>query len=1109
MNKKLFALLVGINDYPQISPLKGCIKDVESVETLLQKRYAHLQPSIHTLKNDEATRTQFIQSFRTHLGQAKDGDTVFFHFSGHGSREISPTELWSINPDKKNETLVLYDSREPEGADLADVELAVLLWEISQNKPKLDIVVSLDCCHSGSGTRKTDDFRFVRARQAEKEGNRRSIQDYLNLPGETVNYFVKNYQENQGKIKIPATRHILLAACDKHQRAWEGLDNQGLYTGALMQVLASTAGKISYAKLFQEIRIHVHRTADYQDPQLENHAGFDAFTTFLEGEASTNTPTQSIYFQDNQWQMDLGAVHGLNPLVQPEEELSLRVFPAQADITDSSQSLGTGHVTEIKPQKSYLDLIMVAPDPTQIYQGVFLSLPIQTFPVFLSGEETGKSALEQLFRRPEFMFVATVPTLQDAAYEIEAKEGIYYIYQKESKQLIQGIQNRELGVEMYAQSMNLALGEVIEHLSRWHNFNRLHNPKPQLNPADIDFHFYEIDNQGQEYLHAQEEILLDSFFENAAWQPTTYRIEVANHSAQSLFFQMFFLTGRYGVHWANTKEIAAGRSFPLMLNDAPKDIIGFHPEEDKGLEVDLKIKLIVSTEPLDTHLFELKSLQIGKLLQDKFLSAEGVTKEAFVKVREDWFTLEKRIKVTKRVAQISESDTSLAEGKLKILGHDNLRAQIAIQSIHSNSREVGGIPLLEQIQGEAMTCVNFAPQARSTSQESILTLTDIKGAPSSENPLKIHVDIPLQEDETLLTLTFDGDLIVPVGWTDKDAKGKTQIHIEQLPVQTDERSRSIGKSLKLLFYKVVVGKQGKENARLSEVFLNDQGKVIQQDKKLKEKIQTLREEKPKVRILVLIHGIIGNNKNNFKAFSQIVPELDYDMILAFDYENLNTPLENTAKSLKTHLRELDLDQHLDKSKVEVNILAHSMGGLIARRFIEKELGNQIITKLIMMGTPNGGSIFGELPGYIEFASNALILSLNYLNPYIGSAVGLLWLLNKNKDLGITDTLFKTLSQMEDRSEFMESLNNFNDPQIPYYVLAGDANLGDPKGVLLKIQKKLRNLILKKPHDAVVGHKSITAVGSKSDTKIIVVDCHHMNYFGASDSLEKLKQILSG
>ncbi|MDX2304684.1 MAG: caspase family protein [Microscillaceae bacterium] len=1107
MPKKLYALLVGINEYPQLSPLKGCVRDIEELEAMLLQKYAHLKPAIKCLKNAEATRDQVIQNFREHLGKAQNGDTVFFHFSGHGSRENSPPEFWAIHPDKKNETLVCYDSRYPERLDLADFELAVLLWEISQNKPNVDIVISLDCCHSGSGTRDTDDFRFARTRQAEREGNSRSLQDCIKIPGTTESYYEKNYRENQGKIQIPITKHILLAACDKTQKAWETLHNQGIYTAALLEVLRKSTAELSYTSLFREIRILVHRLADFQDPQLENYAGFDAFGSFLEGKTLDNSPIQHIYFKEGNWQIDLGAIHGLNPLIRPEETVQLKVFPSQADITDSEQCLGLAKVLAVKPQKSLLELEMNAPNPAEIYQGVFTYLPMNPIRVYLTGEEIGKTALQDLIQNADFYFVEQVNEIQDADFEIKAQEDVYYITQRPSGKLIQGIQNRSLIGQKYPLDMGLELIRLLEHLAQWQNFSKLHNPRPKLNPQDIAFDFYEIDKNDIEYLHSQEDVHLVSYLENEKWQPIDYRVEVRNNTHQSLYFQMFFINNRYGIYWANTKQIASGQRFPLMYHDKAKDIIGFHPTLDRETEIDLKIKLIVSTEAIDAHLFELKSLEIGKILNDKFLEAEGITKEAFVSVQEDWFTKEVRIKVVKNLAQISDRFSSLAEGKISIAGHNSLKAQLSLKSFQPQTRNAGEMSILSEIPGEEITCLNFAPQSRSANSESILELSEIEGDISPDNPLYIHLNTQITEDEQVIPLALEDGLITPVGWAEQIEPGKVQVILEHLPSVPDDRRRSIRRSLQLLFFKIALGKQGKENARLSHLYLNDQGKVVQDDKNLKEKIQKLLAEKEHIRILLMIHGIIGSNPNNFLKLGSIQKSLNYDLILGFDYENLNTPLEDTAKNLKTLLREAGLDQSTNKSQVEIDLLVHSMGGLVARKYIEEGSGDQLISRLIMMGTPNGGSVFGGIPAYIEFATKALILALNYLNPYIGSTVGLLWLLQKNKDLAITQTVFKTLSQMESRSAFIEGLNNNGDPKIPYIVVAGDASINDSKGVLTQLKRRLGNIALDEPNDAVVSQKSMESIGSKTDQEIIQIACHHLAYFTDSDSLELLKRLL--
>ena len=44
----------------------------------------------------------------------------------------------------------------------------------------------------------------------------------------------------------------------------------------------------------------------------------------------------------------------------------------------------------------------------------------------------------------------------------------------------------------------------------------------------------------------------------------------------------------------------------------------------------------------------------------------------------------------------------------------------------------------------------------------------------------------------------------------------------------------------------------------------------------------------------------------------------------------------------------------------IHIVAHSMGGLVSRYFIENLGGHEIVQHLIMLGTPNSGSPWPEV-----------------------------------------------------------------------------------------------------------------------------------------------------
>lgn len=96
LNRKL-ALLVGINQYPGISPLAGCLTDVELQKELLIHRFGFVESDILTITDKQATRTGIESAFLNHLTeQAQSSDLVLFHFSGYG-RRLQLTNNLNIN----------------------------------------------------------------------------------------------------------------------------------------------------------------------------------------------------------------------------------------------------------------------------------------------------------------------------------------------------------------------------------------------------------------------------------------------------------------------------------------------------------------------------------------------------------------------------------------------------------------------------------------------------------------------------------------------------------------------------------------------------------------------------------------------------------------------------------------------------------------------------------------------------------------------------------------------------------------------------------------------------------------------------------------------------
>lgn len=293
--EKLFALLIGINDYdPQsheqgVMNLQGCVNDVNAINQLITSHFNYLSPNIKTLRNQEATRDNIIQAFRQHLIKNAAKNTVLvFYFSGHGSRQKMARELQSLRKQAVFETtLVCYDSRVQEenfkGNDLADIELAILIQEAS--KREAQIVIILDASHSGYDFNYASDvYSAIEMEQgSNEEVTSNGLEKYLD--GKYLTVFEQN-----GQFTIPQSNHLLLAACQEGQypkeTSFDGI-KRGVFTYYLEQIVQEYPN-ITYFDLFFRLK-RIVSEAEFQnpmrpqDPFLGVYGNCDPHTQFFTG----------------------------------------------------------------------------------------------------------------------------------------------------------------------------------------------------------------------------------------------------------------------------------------------------------------------------------------------------------------------------------------------------------------------------------------------------------------------------------------------------------------------------------------------------------------------------------------------------------------------------------------------------------------------------------------------------------------------------------------------------------------------------------------------------------------------------------------------------------
>jgi len=1087
---RIYALLVGINAYPvSVGRLQGCVNDVGAVADWLGRAYPG-RLALECLTDAQATRGNLIERFRTHLGQAGPEDTVLFHYSGHGARSCSAAAFKRLYPDGRDEGLVCVDSREPGGFDLADKELAVLLQEVAARGPHLAVL--LDCCHSGSATRGADDFTQARARYTHEVFEERPLETYLD----------GWYAERLGRgepLEIPTSRHILLAACERVQKAWESKDHRGVFTSTLIDVLGQSGPGIAYADLFVRARAAVHRYADNQTPQFETYAGFDAYNGFLGGTGAPSGRRYSVYFDRGAWQADCGALHGLP--TDPDQVVELALYPE----ADPAVLAGHAATTQVGAQKSALRLLDLTAAPAARFQAQVTSLPVPPLLVRLDGDAAGIAAAQEALAKAQdrqaLGFAFSTGGAGSESYCLSAQGGSSRLTQTATARLIQGTDycSAEL------------LFPALKAIADWERAAALQNRATRMDQDAVAFQFVEVlPGASDAYVYPGDDLTIDITREGATWRAIEARLSAANRSAQPLHFALAYLANTFAIQVVYNERIEpADTPFDLIVGGSSTFTLDLKPEE--GDEAVHLFKLIVSTERIDDFLLVQDPVEIGKVhrvTRGGGGEARGITfgaPRAKLVHENEWFTKTIRVRLVRRADRVGTRDLSLVGGRIDIKGHPAFQADVSLGTPPAASRGAGdGADFSLALQRQGLELLRFA----GTRGESpcVLELTAIANPESlAAQPLELTLDLGLGADEQVLPLTFDGEDILLAGEPERDARGRTRVTIDRIPDGIPDNRRSLGKALKLYFFKTYLKRTDVD--QLCWVEYRPDGTIARHAEGLVDKVAAARN------VILLIHGIIGDTEGMAQGL-RLARDADgrgldarFDLVLTYDYENLSGSIEEKARTLKTRLRDAGLHPQDDK---RLTLLVHSMGGLIARWLIEREGGNRFIDHLVMCGTPNQGSPFGKIDSARSLTGLLTTWAINVFPAFAPFGTGLLTVLGRSKKIS------PTLEQMDPGSPLINALNAGEDPGVRYSILAGDIR-GYQEGadpLLARLTAKLGKgplfdaLYHEAGHDIAVSTVSIEGVPEPREPGAVrqVVACHHLNYFMSEAGLRALAEV---
>jgi len=247
------ALLVGINYFNTRAQLKGCINDVQRMKQwLLEQGFSNTPSTMLILTDDQSspsfvpTKSNIMRGLQWLVEGASPGDSLFFHFSGHGSQQADPS---GAERDGLNETICPVDMKRS-GMISDDVIWDILVYSLPDG---CRLTALMDCCHSGTGM----DLSFSFQGQWREE---------------------VNPSHAKGDV-------VLLSGCEDAQCSVDTYDKHKGAGGAMTNAFLNAHKKVqfpTYAQLLSEINSELRRKRYSQRPKLSSSQAFNVHERIFE-----------------------------------------------------------------------------------------------------------------------------------------------------------------------------------------------------------------------------------------------------------------------------------------------------------------------------------------------------------------------------------------------------------------------------------------------------------------------------------------------------------------------------------------------------------------------------------------------------------------------------------------------------------------------------------------------------------------------------------------------------------------------------------------------------------------------------------------------------------
>ena len=138
-DRSKWGVIIGIENYKKTPPVSFAISDALAIKEAFRKILRIPKENLIEMINDEATLSEIRINLEDLLkSSVKEGDTVYFYFSGHGVPDVRTGEIFILPYDG--------DTRNPE---ISSYKVSTL-YQILDSLKAATVFVFLDSCFSGS-----------------------------------------------------------------------------------------------------------------------------------------------------------------------------------------------------------------------------------------------------------------------------------------------------------------------------------------------------------------------------------------------------------------------------------------------------------------------------------------------------------------------------------------------------------------------------------------------------------------------------------------------------------------------------------------------------------------------------------------------------------------------------------------------------------------------------------------------------------------------------------------------------------------------------------------------------------------------------------------------